>query len=189
MNHRLHRRLLPLLAPVLLLAPSFAEAQDRADQPTVVIVVRHAERATEPAADPALTEAGTARAHALVRVARDAGVTAVYTSNFRRTQDTGRPLADSLGLTVSVVPVDRARAAEYPADVAAAVLKHRGETVLVVSHSNTVPPIVRALGGADVGAMTEAEYDHLYIVIIPPSGPVRTIRAMYGLPAVPTRAP
>ncbi len=180
------RRLLPLLALTLLLAPRLA-AQNAGDQPTVVIVVRHAERAAEPAADPALTEAGTARANALVRVARDAGVTAVYTSNFRRTQDTGRPLADSLGLTVSVVPVDRARAAEYPADVAAAALKHRGETVLVVSHSNTVPPIVRALGGADVGAMTEAEYDHLYIVIIPPSGPVRTIRAMYGVPVVPTR--
>ena len=45
--------------------------------PTVVLLVRHAEKEAQPAQDPPLTDAGAARARALVAVARDAGVSAI----------------------------------------------------------------------------------------------------------------
>ena len=45
--------------------------------PTVVLLVRHAEKEAQPAQDPPLTDAGSARARALVAVARDAGVSAI----------------------------------------------------------------------------------------------------------------
>ena len=47
--------------------------------PTVVLLVRHAEKSTQPPQDPPLSEAGSARAQALVAVAPDAGVTAMIT--------------------------------------------------------------------------------------------------------------
>ncbi len=58
--------------------------------------------------------------------------------------------------------------------------EHRGGTVVVVNHSNTVPFIVEALGGAPVPEITENEFDHFFIVVVLASGPVRTIKAQYG---------
>ena len=51
---------------------------------------------------------------------------------------------------------------------------------VVVNHSNTVPLIVEALGGGPVPGVTEDEYAHFFVVIIPASGPVQTVRAQYG---------
>ena len=150
-------------------------------QPTVVMVIRHAEKAAEPAGDPSLTEAGRQRAQALIEVAGDAEVTAIYSSQFKRTQETVAPLAAYLGIPVTTVEISRANMATYPKQLAETILaEHRGETVVVVNHSNTVPPIVEAFGGVPVPEITEEEYDHFFVVIIPASGPVRTLRTQYG---------
>lgn len=154
-----------------------AEAQQRTAT-TTVILVRHAEKAAEPAADPPLTSAGEARARALIDVARDAGVTAVVTTQFERTKATARPLAAALSITPEVVD---ARAKDHAQEVARSVLaKHAGEVVLVVGHSNTIPAIVAALGAKQPPAICDSEYDGLYVVTVPPSGPARVIRAHYG---------
>ena len=150
-------------------------------QDTVVMVVRHAEKAAEPGGDPSLSEAGRQRAQALVDAVGEAGVTAIYSSQFKRTQETVAPLAAHLGLSVTTLAISRANLETYPKQVAEAILaEHRGETVVVVNHSNTVPPIVEALGGGPVAEITDDEYAHLFVVIIPASGPVRTLRAQYG---------
>ena len=77
----------------------------------MVIVVRHAERAdggagastgmTGAPADPLLSAAGEARATKLATMLADSGVKAIFTTEFRRTQDTGKPLAAKLGLTTT----------------------------------------------------------------------------------------
>ena len=146
--------------------------------PTTVVVVRHAEKAAD-GADPSLLPEGVARAEALKEVLAGADVAAVYSTPFLRTRATAAPTAEALGLQVTITEV--ANLETHPAEVAARVLaEHRGETVLVVGHSNTVPAIVEALGGGAVAPITDAEYSHLFIVIIPASGPVRTIKAQYG---------
>ena len=53
-----------------------------------------------------------------------------------------------------------------------------GKTVVVVGHSNTVPMIIKALGGPDIGAIPETEYDNLFTVISDSTG-VRLIRSRY----------
>src|SRR5437773_8048647 len=66
---------------------------------TTVIVVRHAEKNIEPAnPDPDLSPAGQARAQELARMFGDAGVNAIYATQFKRTQQTVKPLGDRLGL-------------------------------------------------------------------------------------------
>jgi hypothetical protein len=52
--------------------------------------------------------------------------------------------------------------------------------VVVVGHSNTVPAIVEALSGRKVAPISDAEYDHLFIVTIPPDGSPRLIKARFG---------
>ncbi len=150
-------------------------------QDTVVMVVRHAEKAAGPAGDPPLTEAGRQRAQSLIDAAGDAGVTAIYSSQFKRTQETVAPLAAHLGISVTTIEISRANLETYPKQLAEAILAdHRGETVVVVNHSNTVPLIVEALGGGPVSEITEEEYDHFFVVIIPATGAVRTLRLQYG---------
>lgn len=151
---------------------------------TTLIFVRHAEKATAPAADPPLTEAGQARAEELARQLVDAdvvaGIDAVYATPFRRTVDTARPVADALDLEVNL----------YDPDDNEAVLKkildsHKGKIVLVVGHSDTLPTLIADLGASKlVPEIAEFEYDNLYLVSIPWFGKTKTIRLRYGLPYV-----
>lgn len=174
-------RTLLALAAVAAVGVGFTAFRPLADEPTVVIVVRHAERGTDNPSDPALTEAGQRRAEALAAAAEDAGVTAVYTTQYRRTRDTGAPLAQKLGLQVTPLEVSGANAAGYPAMLREKILaENRGKTVVVVGHSNTVPMLVQGLSGRAVAPLTEADYDRFFVVVLSESGPGRVIKAQYG---------
>jgi broad specificity phosphatase PhoE len=148
---------------------------------TTVILVRHAEKAAEPKADPPLTDAGAARAQLLVEQLTGMPITAVLSTGFARTQATAAPIAAKLGLTTQIVD---ARAPDHPQQVAKDVLaNHRGKTVLVVGHSNTVPDIVAALGAPKPRDICDQEYDNLFIVRVPASGPATVESKKYGTPS------
>lgn len=159
-------------------APSRAQS----GQTTTVILVRHAEKAAEPAADPPLTDAGKMRADALWLAVKDAGVQAVITTQFLRTVATAAPTASHLGITPEVVT---AGGANHPAQVASAIRKHAGQTVLVVGHSNTVPAIIAALGAKEPPAICDELYDNFYVVTIDASGKASLIHSRYGAPTAP----
>ena len=57
--------------------------------------------------------------------------------------------------------------------------QHAGETVLIVSHSNTVPGIVNALGGGPFEDLNHDEYDDLFVVTIA-GGETTVARLKYG---------
>jgi broad specificity phosphatase PhoE len=150
---------------------------------TTIILVRHAEKAVEPAADPALTAAGTARAEALIDVVKDAGVKAIVSTQFARTRGTAAPAAAKLGIVPEIAD---ARAPDHVRAVADSLLAHhRGETILVVGHSNTVPAIIAALGAPAPAPICDAEYDNIYVVVVPPSGKATVTHAHYGAPSPP----
>jgi len=152
---------------------------------TTIIFVRHAEKADAPAGDPGLSEAGRRRVAELTRQLVDAdvvaGVDAIYSTPFRRTQETVQPLADALGLDVNLYdPSDNEAVLET-------ILKrHKGKIILVVAHSNTVPTLIADLGASKkVPPIAEDEYDNIYIISIPWFGKTKTIRLRYGEPYVP----
>jgi broad specificity phosphatase PhoE len=148
---------------------------------TTVIVVRHAEKAAEPVADPALTPFGTARAQALVELVKDAGISAIISTQFTRTRNTIAPIAAKLGLTPEIVD---ARVPQHPKAVADGILAaHRGQTVLVVGHSNTVPDIVAALGAPKPVPICDEGYDNVYVVTVPATGPASVVQLHYGVAA------
>jgi phosphohistidine phosphatase SixA len=144
-----------------------------------VFLVRHTEREWE-GEDPPLTAAGQARAQALAATLRDAGVTAIITTQWRRTGDTVKPLAALLKITPEVVPVYEGKSLEYIREVAAAVRRHKDETVLVVGHI-TVTRVIAALGGPDLPTICENVFSDLFLYT-PAAGEEGLIRLRYGAP-------
>lgn len=124
----------------------------------VVVIVRHAEKAAD-GNDPDLSAAGRARAEALARILKDAGITAIFTSEFKRTQETAAPIAKSFGVTAIVVPAKDATAL-------AARLKELRGNALVVGHGNTIPDLIKALGIETTIEIPENDYTELLIVVL-----------------------
>ena len=159
----LKRGIFALLLTVLLATPATAQH--------TVFLVRHAERAdtspgTSPtmAADPDLSETGRARAESLASALKDAHVTAIYATQFKRTQQTAAPLAKALGLTVKIVT------SKDTADLIKQ-LKVATGNVLVVGHSNSVPDVITGLGVTTPVTIGDDEFDNLFLVTTgtPPS--------------------
>ena len=165
------------LAALLAIAPR-AAAQD----PTTVFVVRHAEKGPD-GQDPSLSEAGAIRAAALAEMLKDAGVTTIITSQFKRTIETGAPLAKRAGIAGRVIGAGR-----NDSLVAAIRALPPGSKAVVVTHSNLVPPIVEALSGQKVGELTDADYDRIYLVTLKPQGG-SVVYLHYGAPSPSGTAP
>ena len=149
---------------------------------TTVIFVRHAEKAAEPADDPGLTPAGQRRVAELTRQLVDAdvvaGVDAVYSTPYRRTEETARPVAEALDLHLNSYD-----AADTEAIMERIVRDHKGKIILVVGHSNTLPALIGNMGASKkVPPIADDEYDNIYIVSIPWFGKTKTIRLRYGEP-------
>lgn len=148
-----------LVLLIVLAAAPIAAAQ-------TVFVVRHAERADAAtggaammAADPELSKAGRVRAEALAATLKDAGIAAIFATEYRRTQQTAAPLAKLLGLTVQPVP------SKDQAGLIAKVKAVKGN-VLVIGHSNTVPVTIKALGIDAAVTVGEADFDNLFVVTL-----------------------
>jgi len=143
---------------------------------TTVILIRHAEKNIEPNnPDPDLSPAGQARAQELVRIFGDTGINAIYATQYKRTQQTVKPLADRLGLPVN--QVNSKNTADLLAQIRA---QHSGQIIFLAGHNNTVPEIVAALGGPTYPVIPETEFDNLYIVTVYRTGKAKVVRLKYG---------
>jgi hypothetical protein len=74
-------------------------------EPTVIFLVRHAEKVDpypEAPGDPPLSDAGRLRAGRLAQILAPARITRVLSSDLRRTRETAAPLAAALGLEVEL---------------------------------------------------------------------------------------
>lgn len=165
--------------------PGAAEAETESAATTVtVIVVRHAEKVDD-SRDPVLSEAGAKRAEALAEMLEHAGLGAVYASQYQRTRLTAMPAAEAAGLPVRTEPIEGEVEAWAQSFSAALVEGHPGQTILVVSHSNTVPPLVGALCHCEVAPLTDSDYDRIYILNMVERGTqprFDLVRARYGEP-------
>lgn len=153
------------MAGLLLLAVAMLSACATAppvNDATVFVVVRHAEKVIDGSRDPPLDSAGQVRALSLATRLRGRDVVAVYATDYRRTRQTARPVAQAHG--IEVITYDAAVPAA--AFVAQLLQDQAGGTVLIVGHSNTVPDIVSALCRCEVAPIDESDYGNLYEVSI-----------------------
>src|SRR5688572_3930448 len=103
---------------------------------TAFSLVRHADIDLPPLSnDPPLSAAGRRRAADLAHIAGESGVSAVFTSAFRRTIQTVEPLVARLGLLARPVPPPPVLAQQVTAGAL-------GSVVVVAGHSNTIPQMI-----------------------------------------------
>jgi broad specificity phosphatase PhoE len=140
-----------LTLAVAFVAPNAAYSQD------VIFLVRHADRASnEP--DSVLSKGGEERAQCLVHVLKDASINAIFTSEFKRTQQTAGPVASEFHIEPKIIP--RANTAELVKELKAS----KSFPILVVAHSETLPLIVQQLGAGTIAQPGALEYDKLFVV-------------------------
>ncbi len=124
-----------------------------------VFLVRHAER-LDNSNDSPLSAEGRARANRLAQMLRDARITAIYTTEFQRTAQTAQPLADLLKLPLTKVPA---------ADSVGLVAKLRSSApharILVVTHSDRLPAVLRDLGYTEPVSIGPNQYDDVFLVL------------------------
>lgn len=151
-----------------------------------VFLVRHAERADEPRQDPPLTEKGVARSEALARLLSTADIKAIYTSQFARTKLTAEPLAKQLGVTATAISLKtspsnpRAIAEESTKEIVDKIMTQVDGNILVVGHSNSIPDVIKMLGGNVVPSIDEKKFDDLFIVTVYENRRAKVVHLKYG---------
>jgi broad specificity phosphatase PhoE len=149
-----------------------------AQELTTVLVVRPTEKVSE-ASDATLSDAGWKRAHELLRVAEDAGVSVLYSSQHLRARQTLEPIAERLGLEIRIHD-----AGDSDGLAARILAEHAGQVVLVSGHSNTVPAIVEALGAPKPGPIDDSDYDDLFVVTVGGGAQPTALHLSYGEPSL-----
>jgi broad specificity phosphatase PhoE len=133
---------------------------------TTFILIRHAEKdLTQSTNDPDLSAEGKNRAAKLVDVLKKTDLQAIYSTPFKRTQQTVEPLATAKSL--QVLSYQPAKMDE----IDAMLTKHAGGTILLSGHSNTVPQIINYLIGEEkYKALEDSDYGNVIIVSITERG-------------------
>lgn len=140
-----------VISSLLPLSISFA-----GDGDFTVYLVRHGEKQLD-SKNPALTKCGTKRASQLATTLEQANIEAVFSTSYKRTEQTAKPLADTLSLSVQPYsPRDLKTFAQQ--------IKQQKQNVLIVGHSNTTPQLAGFISHQTVEPITEKEYQMLYQV-------------------------
>jgi phosphohistidine phosphatase SixA len=160
---------------ILILATAVSAAwADVALAQRAIVVVRHAEKLDQ-SEDPGLSVEGMSRARALADLLRAAGVTHILTSEYIRTKETARPLASRLKVTPQIVP-----AKDTQGIVNQLRLFPPEAVVLLVAHSNTIPPILTRLGWTGTLDLKDRDYDDVFMVVPRGTAEPSVLRLKYG---------
>ena len=124
----------------------------------VVFIVRHAEKANSGGKDPELSVQGRKRAEALANILKDSQITAVFVTEFKRTQETAAPTARAAHVSPTVIPANNI-------GVLVEKLRTLNGNALVVGHGNTIPDLLRALGIATPVSIPEDDYGEIFAVL------------------------
>ena len=119
-------------------------------------LVRHAEK-MDNSKDPDLSATGKGRAVVLKDSLMDEKIDYLYASQYKRTQQTVKPLADALGKEVIIYD------AGSTFDIVEKLKLLKNNNAVVAGHSNTVPEMVLMFTG-DTVQIGHDEYHHMFLV-------------------------
>lgn len=124
---------------------------------TTYYITRHAEKADN-TTDPPLSANGLLQAQNLKNYLAHKNIQAIYSTNFKRTRGTAKPLSDATGASITLYsPMQQSQLVDS--------LKGITKNVLIVGHSNTVDDIVdRFMGVETMSDLSDLEYGDLFIV-------------------------
>ncbi len=167
------------IGPIMVLILGVLWSPFSANAQKVIFVVRHASpqkllTLDEIRDDTPLSELGRERAAVLAGRLKDAGITAIYTSDLVRAVQMAEPLADTLKLPINKLPRN-----DVDALLSRIRDQHPEDKVLIVGHWNTIPKIINALGHPEEVKMERSEFDGLYTVIPQSKGPPLVLLIRY----------
>ena len=119
-------------------------------------LVRHAEK-TDNSKNPPLSEDGKKRADVLKNILKTENIDQLYATDYLRTQNTVKPLANSLNKVVTTYD------ARKTYDFVEKLKKLNNKNVIVAGHSNTVPDMVLLFTGDSVH-IGHDDYCNLYLI-------------------------
>lgn len=137
---------------------------------TTLILIRHSEKVADGSEDPGLSAEGQARARKLAFMLKDTRLNAIYSTNFKRTRDTVKPLAEAQDLDVLLYE-------PLQSEVIQKILRQNlGGTVLMCGHSNTIPWTANfLLNERTFPDYAESEYGIMLIVSVLNRGEVARV--------------
>jgi 2,3-bisphosphoglycerate-dependent phosphoglycerate mutase len=150
----------------------------QATAPTVVYLVRHAEKMTDNPGeeDPDLTPAGYQRTEALKEYLAGVEIQALFSTAYQRTRQTLTPLAREHGLIIQLY-----ESHDYDALAEKITREHAGQTVVVAGHSNTVLELAEAFGAKRPREkIADHEYHFLFRVVKAGDQPATVEVVEYG---------
>jgi phosphohistidine phosphatase SixA len=147
---------------------------------TIVYIVRHAEKdVSNPGnPDPQLSVEGRERAKALAGALEDEKFAVIFSTKYKRTIQTGEPVAKNAGLAIEYYNPANPRAL-------AELIKttYNGKKALIIGHSNTVLELVEAFDVArPLSSLTDDDYDFVFKIDINQAGHASLVTRSYGKP-------
>jgi broad specificity phosphatase PhoE len=154
------KRFVVILSLVFVVVTSFAQSEI-----TTFVLVRHAEKETAgemaTSKDPVLAKAGQDRAQSLSKLLEKQKVNSIYSTNYNRTKDTVKPLAEAKGIQVQTY-----ESLKQP-QLEELITKNKGGVVVICGHSNTVPGLANLLlGSTQFSNYDDADYGNVLIVSV-----------------------
>lgn len=162
-----------LLPFILVLCFCAAFTENVFAQKKTIILLRHAEKDLSPsqnASDPDLSDAGKARAERLIAALRKYKPAAIYSTEYKRTQQTAAPLAAKSKLTVE--RYDPRKLKDFEGSLRAS----KARRIVVVGHNNTTPALVNMFAGEEkFKQLPESEYSKIFILKFRKNGSLKRL--------------
>lgn len=145
---------------------------------TQIYILRHTEKVDEDAENPKLSKLGVQRARYWKSVLQNVDVQRIFTTDFDRNIQTAKILGEDYSINPEIY---------YPLsfDVLKFINEVKGQHVLIIGHSNTIPDMVnRLVGESRYPPMSHLDYDNLFLVTINASGETSSTQLHIEMPTV-----
>ncbi|WP_417320717.1 histidine phosphatase family protein [Emcibacter sp.] len=131
-----------------------------------IYLIRHAEKISDGSADPPLSTAGRQRAEWYARYFAGKELSAIYSTDLKRTRETAGPTARATGLEIKYY--SPRNLPDFAREISSA-----SGPVLVVGHSNTTPNLAGFLTNREIAELHDGQYDRIFVVSINKEGTAR----------------
>ena len=156
------KSLFTILLIVAFISPVCSQEKNTDSETTTYYLIRHAEkdRSDKTNRNPELTKAGKKRAKRWRKHFKTIDFDAVYSTDYNRTKQTAQPTAKKNNLEITIYDPRQL----YSEDFQKAT---KGQTVLIVGHSNTTPQFVnKILGEKKYEDIDDNDNSQLFIITI-----------------------
>ena len=129
---------------------------------SVYYFIRHAEkdRSDSTNKNPSLTIQGLERANKWALFFKDKNIAAVYSTNYKRTQQTALPIAKEQNLEIISYTAKELISEKF-------IANNKGKNIVIVGHSNTTPELVNSLlGEKKYEDIADSENNNVFIVTL-----------------------